>query len=570
MTKRILLAVILLIVTINNNWAQNTLHRCGFNHIIQQLEQRHPGYYQHMNAVFDHAYRIGQQTKHSRAIHTIPVAVHVVWKTGAEKLSECRVIEQINILNQDFRRLNADAANLRPIFNSIAADTEIEFRLDTIIWTQSNIDFFNIVGLLPDGSEPTDSVKSISPPLDPDHYLNIWSLNLGQGLFGYAYPPSNLPNWPPFSGAPSRNRDGVVLHYESVGGANTITFGGTANIPSQGRTATHEIGHYLGLRHTWGDANANGQGCMGDDGISDTPNCLDASNFDCNKNKNTCGATLPGDLPDMVENYMDYAAESCTNTFTTGQKTLMKGVLNSARSTLANTPSKNRPVYDAISNAQLLTVNTSANCTSTFSATNVNASVSIPDPSCIGIVANDVWFSFTATNTNLTLDISNITNVTGNSAVMAYEIFSGDCNNLVNLDCGGASNSVSLSGLTTGTTYYIRVYSTIALNSHTFDICLRDNTPVAVRQLQEILEKSIQVSPNPTTGTIMIDIENSISFDGRVMVKNMLGQPISNTISINNNDNKLAFSLANESNGIYLIEIIMNNHKIIKKVILQK
>ncbi|BDS13132.1 zinc-dependent metalloprotease [Aureispira anguillae] len=573
---------ILLISIASTIGAQNTWHKCGFDHVIHHLNQQNPGYQQHIDAVFDEAYRIGQQTQHSRTIHTIPVAVHVVWKTASEKVSECKIIEQINILNEDYRRQNADASNLRPIFNSIAADTEIEFRLDTIIWTQSNIDFHSLGpfgGLFPDPTS-IDSVKGTSPPLNTDNYLNIWMLNLGSGgLLGYAYPPDSLPNWPAGASAPNSTKEGVVLHYEVVGGPTSITVGGGFGAPpttinTQGRTATHEVGHYLGLRHIWGDGVNNGglfpqPSCLADDGIGDTPNCLDRSEFDCDTTKNSCDSTLAGDMPDMIENYMDYSAESCMNSFTLGQKNLMKGVLNSARAGLANAVDKNRPAYDAILNAQPLTVNTGNTCVNTFAATNANASVSIPDAPCMGTIANDVWFSFTATSSDVILEVSNITNVTGNSNAMAYELFAGACDSLTSLACGSTGSS-ALSGLTTGEVYYVRIYSMSTADSHNFDVCIRNNNVVAIDQLQQIMAKSINISPNPTTGTITIDIDNTVNFEGFVSIKNILGQSISNTIEIDNTNNQLVLSLVNENNGMYLIEVTLNKHKIVKKVLLQK
>lgn len=579
--KLIFLTTIFLLCSLISTHAQNTWHKCGFDHVIQQQEQQHPGYKQHIDAVFDEAIRIGQQTQYNRVTHTIPVAVHIVWKTPNEKLSECTINEQLEILNEDYRRQNADASNLRPIFNSIAADTEIEFRLDTIIWTQSNVDFATLGpfgGLFPDPTS-IDSVKGTSMPLDPDQYLNIWVLNLGSGgLLGYAYPPDSLPNWPAGTAAPSKNKEGVVLHYEIVGGAKSVTISGAFGAPpttinTQGRTAVHEVGHYLGLRHIWGDGAGGGifpqPSCSVDDGIGDTPNCLDRSSFDCDTTKNSCDTTLINDMPDMVENYMDYSSESCMNSFTTGQKTLMKGVLNNSRAGLATTPIKTRPIYDAVYNAQMLAVNTGSTCASTFSATNLNASISIPDAPCLGTIANDVWFSFTATSADLILEVSNVTNLAGTSMAMAYELFEGTCDSLNSLGCGNAGNN-ALSGLSTGAVYYLRIYSLSTTDVHNFDICLRNNNLVSIDQIEQILNQSVRLSPNPTSGNINIEIDDNISFEGFLSVKNVLGQTISPPISIDNNNRQYTLSLANESNGLYLIELQMNNYTITKKVLLQK
>lgn len=580
--KQILLLLFLGMFT-GTSFAQTLNHRCGYDHAVYHLDQQYPGYKQHVDAVFDEAHRVGQQVQHTRTIHTIPVAVHVVWKTAEQKLSECKIVEQIDVLNEDYRRQNADAGNLRAVFNSIAADTEIEFRLDTIIWTQSNVDFHTLGpfgGLFPDPTS-LDSIKGTSQPLDPDQYMNIWIANLGTGgLLGYAYPPDSLPNWPAGASAPSKSKEGVTLHYEIVGRSSTITVGGGFGSPAttlqtQGRTATHEVGHYLGLRHIWGDGVPSGPlglpqpSCTVDDGVGDTPNCLDKSNFDCDTTKNSCDVTLPGDMPDMIENYMDYASEDCMNTFTVGQKNLMKGVLNTSRAGFMTTPVITRPAYDAILNAQNLAVNTGNTCTTTFAASNANASISIPDAPCMGTVANDVWFTFTATSSDVVLEVSNVTNAMGTNANMAYELFGGMCDSLVSMGCDNAGTN-NLTGLTAGTMYYVRVYSMDAASSQNFDICLRDATPVSVDQLQSIAEESISIYPNPTSGVITIDIDNMITFEGVVEIKNVLGQAISNSFTIDNASNQLQVTLPNQSNGIYLVEVTINGQKVVKKIMLQK
>lgn len=170
-------------------------------------------------------------------------------------------------------------------------------------------------------------------PWDTDRYLNIWIGNMelfGQNaLLGYASPPSGLPNWPP-TGLPNII-DGVVVETKAIGdnNPNQINLGsGLQN--ALGRTMTHEVGHYLGLRHIWGDGN-----CNEEDGIDDTPNADAQSDFDCDITKNTCVDNIQGvDLPDMIENYMDYSAETCQNTFTQGQVDLMRGVLQNQRKDL--------------------------------------------------------------------------------------------------------------------------------------------------------------------------------------------------------------------------------------------
>jgi hypothetical protein len=129
---------------------------------------------------------------------------------------------------------------------------------------------------------------------------------------------------------------GVVAHYEIFGKNNSLAAGQFA-IADRGRTVVHEVGHYLGLRHIWGDGPLSIFGiadCTVDDGIADTPNSGTNSQIDgCAATKNTCNDG-PGDLPDMWENYMDYSEESCQNIFTQGQIDIMRAMIATARSGL--------------------------------------------------------------------------------------------------------------------------------------------------------------------------------------------------------------------------------------------
>ncbi len=237
---------------------------------------------------------------------TIPVVVHIVYRTSAENLSDAQVQSQIAVLNEDFRRLNANAANTPSLFQSVAADAEIQFCLATrdplgnstngITRTQTTKTSFSVY---------TDDVKYSSQggkdAWPTDQYLNIWVCNLGSNILGYA----QFPN-----GGPSAT-DGVVIDYRYFGR------GGSAQAPfNGGRTATHEVGHWLNLRHIWGDAQC------GDDYVNDTP-VQQGPNYGCPTfPKPSCSNTS-----DMFMNYMDYTDDACMNLFTQGQKTRMRAVL---------------------------------------------------------------------------------------------------------------------------------------------------------------------------------------------------------------------------------------------------
>ena len=245
--------------------------------------------------------RLIEQSSHRAVdgIITIPVVVHVVYNTTAENVSTAQVQSQIDILNDDFRRLNSDADNAW----SQAADTEIEFCLASvdpngnattgITRTSTSTTAFNY---------SNDAVKFSSSgginAWPSSQYMNMWVCDISGGILGYAQFPGG-----------SASTDGVVVDYAYFGDI------GTATSPFDlGRTATHEVGHWLNLRHIWGDG-----GCSVDDLVTDTPTS-DGANYGCPLTHTSCSSL------DMVQNYMDYTDDSCMNLFTTGQKSRMRAL----------------------------------------------------------------------------------------------------------------------------------------------------------------------------------------------------------------------------------------------------
>ncbi len=252
---------------------------------------------------------ISNSTDRSAQVYTIPVVVHVVYNNNSQNISDSQIQSQLTVLNDDFRRLNSDANNNWPQ----AADIEIDFCLATvdpsgnsttgITRTSTNTAVFT------DDDKVKFSNQGGQNAWNSQHYLNIWVCKL-DGFLGYAQFPGG-----------NSSTDGVVCDYQAFG------TNGTANSPfNLGRTATHEVGHWLNLYHIWGDG-----GCNVDDNVNDTP-LSDAANYGCASNHTSCGSL------DMVQNYMDYSNDACMNLFTDGQKTRMRALFanNGFRNALLN------------------------------------------------------------------------------------------------------------------------------------------------------------------------------------------------------------------------------------------
>ncbi len=324
---------------------------CGHNLLVQGLENQFPGYKNLLDYTFKKAKLDAQDT---RMVYTIKTVVHVVWKEGDENIDDQDIYDQIAVLNEDFRLMNADVSNLRMEFDSVSADPMIEFELVAIERVETTETFG--VDLLTgfEDSKLKVTANGGSSPWDVNEHLNIWVCNIqplsfagqvaGQ-ILGYAYPPINIADYPDINNWPTdqlavfqeAQYDGVVMHYKTFGGRDRMdTFEVFGEIELEGRTVVHEVGHYLGLRHVWGDAIIllGEDGCAVDDGIEDTPNTANNSQaLGCLDTNNTC-TDNSNDLPDMWENYMDYSSESCQVTFTKGQVDIMRAVLEGPRFSL--------------------------------------------------------------------------------------------------------------------------------------------------------------------------------------------------------------------------------------------
>lgn len=303
--------------------AQEPAQKCGSDIILQQEMAKNPLLAaQHQQFLNDLQYYLANNPqlleKNSSGVRIIPVVFHIIHDGGPENISKAQVLDQVRILNEDYRRLNPDTVNTPEAFDSVAADSRVEFRLanfdpegkctDGIVRVQSK---------RTSGASNENGVKALSY-WDRNKYLNIWVVqdigtesNLGT-VIGYAQFP--------LGGATAT--DGVVLTASWTGSIGTSTH--------RGRTATHEVGHWLGLRHIWGDSEC------GNDGIADTP-VHKAANFGCFTfpKINDCagGDTIRGE---MFMNYMDYSDDYCMNMFSKGQNAVMDFTLEGPADSIPN------------------------------------------------------------------------------------------------------------------------------------------------------------------------------------------------------------------------------------------
>jgi hypothetical protein len=259
--------------------------------------------------------RISQRTATEKAggrdtlkdeVIIIPVVVHVLYNNQQQNISDAQILSQINSLNQDYRRQNADTANTPQAFKKVAADVRIQFCLAKvdpqgyhttgIVRKYTKAEFFQNDDKMKFSSQGGDDAW------DATKYLNLWVCNLFNLTLGYGVLP----------GSPLE-KDGVVIKYNVFGTVGTLL------APyNKGRTATHEIGHWLGLKHLWGDSSC------GDDGIADTPP-QQAGNYGCSSfpHLSQCSINSYGD---MFMNFMDFSNDACMNVFTQGQKAEMRSL----------------------------------------------------------------------------------------------------------------------------------------------------------------------------------------------------------------------------------------------------
>ncbi|AZA78144.1 T9SS C-terminal target domain-containing protein [Chryseobacterium sp. G0186] len=315
-----------------------------------------------------------QKAKNERSqnggIVTIPVVVHVIHggqPVGtAPNIIDEQVMSQITVMNQDYRKLAGT-----PGFNNntVGADVQLQFALAKVDPNGNPTNGIDRVNLC-QSTFKKDAIEGFVKPetiWDPTQYMNMWSVAFAapnDDLLGYAQFPdgSNLPGLDPLMGYGIT--DGVVAGYDAFGSSDLGSNFILNPIYNKGRTMTHEVGHFLGLRHIWGDA------ACGDDFCADTPVAHEA-NYTCVE-KVSCNDPA---VLEMVQNYMDYTNDACMNIFTVNQKDRITAVMNnSPRRASLKTSTKDLPIPLFANDAEIKLERT---CTAVTCPTSLNVPVSL-------------------------------------------------------------------------------------------------------------------------------------------------------------------------------------------------
>jgi hypothetical protein len=290
-------------VTANEETPEITQRNCASMEVLAEQIAADPERGRRLNDIDQFTQRFAEQESARgnsiiNGVLTIPVVVNVVYNTSAQNISDAQIQSQIDVLNEDYGNTNPETAPSE--FQNVRGAVGIKFTLAAINRKYTNKKSWGT----------NDAVKKSSmggiDPTDPAHNLNMWACNLGQSLLGYAQFPGGNPA-----------TDGVVILYSAFG-SRLKSSGTYVSNYDLGRTATHEVGHWMNLRHIWGDATC------GNDQVGDTP-VAQTSNGGCPAYpKQSSCAPVPHN--EMTMNYMDYTYDKCMYMFTSGQATRMNAV----------------------------------------------------------------------------------------------------------------------------------------------------------------------------------------------------------------------------------------------------
>ncbi|WP_144281694.1 zinc metalloprotease [Chryseobacterium echinoideorum] len=272
--------------------------KCASDDVLKDQMATDPGLSKRISDIENFTQQKIQQNFQSRLVNgviEIPVVVNVLYKTASENISQAQIQSQIDILNQDFNATNSDFNNVPSLFSGVKANVGIRFVLDQVVRKSTKKTSWGT----------RDAMKKTSQgglnPLSPTTKLNLWVCTIGNGILGYAQFPGG-----------SSATDGVVIDSRYFGSTGTATY--PYNL---GRTATHEVGHWMNLRHIWGDATC------GNDFCGDTPS-HNTANYGAPAYPHY--SSCSGNPVEMTMNYMDYVDDRAMFMFSSDQKSRMLAI----------------------------------------------------------------------------------------------------------------------------------------------------------------------------------------------------------------------------------------------------
>lgn len=494
--------------------------RCHTTEYMDELIRQNPAVMDRIHEIEAHTARhIHGEEGQTRAVITIPTVVHVVYRNSAQNITDAQIQSQIDILNDDFRRLNSDADNVWPQ----ATDVQIEFCLASVDPSGNPTNGITRTSTRKRSfSYSNDGVKFNSSggkdAWPAGSYLNMWVCNLGSGLLGYAQ----------FPGGPA-STDGVVMDYQYFGDI------GTATAPYDlGRTATHEVGHWLNLRHIWGDGP-----CGVDDFVSDTPES-DASNGGCAIGHVSCGTV------DMVQNYMDYSYDACMNLFTAGQSSRMRalfqpgGVRESLLTSNGCSSSPPPPSVEICDNGL---------------DDDGDGLIDCADPDC----GSDPGCTSTACNAPTGVSASSVNQGKRKAKLnIAWNAASGALSYNVYIRPTGSSGAFS-SANTTSTSYQVTGLS--QNNSYEYyveSVCSSGTASSAISTATTRLDETIDMFtlyPNPASDVLVVEFGPLYGSHGSIEIFNFVGNRVFLQSSTDLRDSYSEINIERLKEGVYLMKV---------------
>jgi Pregnancy-associated plasma protein-A/Secretion system C-terminal sorting domain/Bacterial pre-peptidase C-terminal domain/Fibronectin type III domain len=494
--------------------------RCNAMEVYERMLETQPNFALQRAIIDNHAqeFERGQHTA-VRNIITIPVVVHVVYNTTTQNISDAQIQSQITVLNNDFRKLNSDASLVPSAFASLAADAEIQFCLAQRDPNGAATTGITRTQTSTTGFSTNDGVKKATSggkdPWNTTQYLNLWVCNMTGGILGYAQFPGG-----------TVATDGVVIGYNCFGNI------GTAAAPyNKGRTATHEVGHWLNLFHIWGD---DGTACTGSDQVTDTPNQAD-ENYGCPTYPNaSCSNTS-----DMYMNYMDYTDDACMYMFSTGQKTRMRALFAAGGARVGLTTSQGCVAPASVS------CGTAGNLTSTTIST---TGATINWGAVSTATSYNIRYKATSSTTWLTTTSSTTSKaITGLTAGTAYEF-------QIQAICSTATGVFTVSGnfsTTAAATACSDVYE--SNNSRTAAVAISTNTNITAQIGTSTDTDWFSFSTTTTAKNIKITLTN-LPLDYDIELYNSAGTLIGS--SANGSTTSETINYNTTSTGTYFVKVL--------------